>query len=87
METWSTQVISHVENGDFDGALKLIEHCPAQSLLDELKAGFASHGLDQGAGAARLLAGVLERQLALSAKATAAASLPATGLGSAAGGL
>lgn len=69
MENWSTQVIAHVENGDFDGALKLIEHCPAQSLLDELKAGFARKELDKGAGAARLLAGVLERQMALAARA------------------
>ncbi|WAC74750.1 hypothetical protein OU995_08630 [Roseateles sp. SL47] len=69
MDTWSTQVIAHVENGDFDGALALIQHCPAQSLLDELKAAFARTGLDHGAGAARLLGAVLERQMALGARA------------------
>ncbi|ALV08737.1 hypothetical protein [Roseateles depolymerans] len=68
-KNWSTQVIAHVENGDFDGALSMIQHCASQPLLDELKAALARTGLDHGAGAARLLGAVLERQMALEARA------------------
>ncbi len=68
-KNWSTQVIAHVENGDFDGAITMIQHCASQSLLDELKAALSRTGLDHGAGAARLLSAVLERQMALEARA------------------